>query len=365
MALALRLAAKGSTTTSPNPAVGAVVVAGGVVAGTGWHRRAGAAHAEVLALQKAGEAARGATLYVTLEPCSHHGRTPPCVDAVLAAGVTRVVVAMADPDPRVSGRGSAALAEAGVEVQVGVGRAEAETLNEAYLMHRREGRPFVTYKVALSADGATAAVDRSSQWITGVVARRDVHRLRAASDAICVGVGTVLADNPTLTPRQPRATRAARQPLRVVVDSRGRTPPEANVLDGQSPTLVAVTSQAPPAAVKDLIAAGAEVLEFPPDRGRVALMPLLRSLAERGVVSLLLEGGAHLAGSFAAQGLVDRYLVYVAPMFLGGDGLRAFEGWHIPTITDAPRLTFRSARRLGEDLRLELRANPQDPKGEG
>ncbi|HWD07864.1 MAG TPA: bifunctional diaminohydroxyphosphoribosylaminopyrimidine deaminase/5-amino-6-(5-phosphoribosylamino)uracil reductase RibD [Actinomycetota bacterium] len=360
MALALRLARKGLATTSPNPAVGAVVVAGGGIVGTGWHRRPGAPHAEVVALQEAGQAARGATLYVTLEPCSHYGRTPPCVDAVLASGIARVVAAMTDPDPRVGGRGSAALTAAGVEVEVGVGRSGAEALSEAYLVHRREGRPFVTCKAAISADGGTAAVDRSSQWITGPAARRDAHRLRAASEAVCVGVGTVLADNPTLTPR---GVRARRLPLRVVVESTARTPPGANVINGQAPTLIAVTHAAAAADLKALIAAGAEVLELPAERGRVALPGLLRALAERGVMSLLVEGGAHLAGSFAAQGLVDRYLLYVAPLFLGGDGLRVFEGWPIATIGEAPRLTLRAVRRIGEDLRVELRPRPQPTGG--
>lgn len=352
MAMALRLARKGLGATSPNPAVGAVVVAGDDVVGTGWHRRAGTAHAEVIALEEAGEAARGATLYVTLEPCSHFGRTPPCVESVLASGVARVVAAMTDPDPLVAGRGSAALVAAGVQVEVGAGKVEAAALNEAYIVHRREGRPFVTCKLAMSADGSTAAADGTSQWITGPQARRDAHRLRAASDAICVGVGTLLADDPTLTPR---GMPVRRHPLRVVVDSRGRTPPEAKVLDGQSPTLIAVTDQAPPAAVKLLTAAGAEVLELPAEGGRVALPALLRALAERGVLSLLVEGGAHLAGSFAAQGLVDAFRLYVAPMFLGGHGLRAFEGWAIPTIAEAPHLALHSARRIGEDLRIELR----------
>ncbi|TMK45408.1 MAG: bifunctional diaminohydroxyphosphoribosylaminopyrimidine deaminase/5-amino-6-(5-phosphoribosylamino)uracil reductase RibD, partial [Actinobacteria bacterium] len=238
MRLALRLARKGLGRTSPNPAVGAVVVAGGRVVGTGWHRQAGTEHAEVLALREAGDAARGATLYVTLEPCAHHGRTPPCVEAVLASGVGRVVAAMQDPDPLVAGRGFRALRESGVEVEVGTEGKAAADLNEAYLTHRRLGRPFVTYKAAMSLDGRTAAADRTSHWITGPTARRDVQRLRAASDAICVGIGTVLADNPSLTVRTPNA---ARRPLRVVVDSLARTPPGARVLDGAAPTLVVVT----------------------------------------------------------------------------------------------------------------------------
>jgi diaminohydroxyphosphoribosylaminopyrimidine deaminase/5-amino-6-(5-phosphoribosylamino)uracil reductase len=351
MELALRLARKGVGATSPNPAVGAVVVAGGEVVGRGWHRRAGTAHAEVLALDEAGAAARGATLYVTLEPCSHHGRTPPCVEAVLASGVARVVAAMPDPDPRVGGRGIAALAAAGVAVEVGPGGAEAAAMNEAYLLHRRLGRPFVTYKAAISADGGTAAADRTSQWITGPPARRDAHRLRAASDAICVGIGTVLADNPSLAPR---GVPVRRPPLRVVVDSRGRTPPEARVLDGQAPTLIVVTEAAPPTATAELEAAGAEVLCLGSERGRIPVPALLRALGARDVTSLLLEGGARLAGSFVAAHAVDRFRFYLAPTLLGEDGIGVLAGWHVATIADAPRLTLESVRRIGEDLRIEL-----------
>jgi diaminohydroxyphosphoribosylaminopyrimidine deaminase/5-amino-6-(5-phosphoribosylamino)uracil reductase len=351
MALALRLARKGAGATSPNPAVGAVVVADGQAVGTGWHRRAGAPHAEAVALAEAGELARGATLYVTLEPCTHHGQTPPCVDAVLAAGVRRVVAAMADPDPRVAGGGVAALRRAGVTVEVGLGEAEAAALNAAYLHHRREGRPLVTYKAAISADGATAAADRSSQWITGPAARRDAHRLRAASDAICVGIGTVLADNPSLTARD---VPVRRPPLRVVVDARGRTPPEAKVLGPGAPTLVAVTAAAPAEAVAALEAAGAEVLRLPAERGRVPVPSLLRALGARGVTTLLLEGGARLAGSFLAAGAVDRFRLYLAPTLLGEDGIGLTAGWHVTTLADAPRLVVTAVRRVGEDVRLDL-----------
>jgi diaminohydroxyphosphoribosylaminopyrimidine deaminase/5-amino-6-(5-phosphoribosylamino)uracil reductase len=368
MRLALRLARKGLGRTSPNPAVGAVVVAGDRVIGTGWHRRAGTDHAEVLALREAGEAARGATLYVTLEPCAHHGRTPPCVEAVLASGVTRVVAAMQDPDPLVAGRGLGALREAGVEVEVGTEGQAAAGLNEAYLTHRRLGRPFVTYKAAMSLDGRTAAADRTSQWITGPVARRDVQRLRAASDAICVGIGTVLADNPSLTVR-PGAPQGAesvkislrRRPLRVVVDSLARTPAGAKVLDAAAPTLVVVTGSAPDDAVRRLREAGAEVVAVAAEGGWVSLAEMLGCLAARGVVSLLMEGGATLAGSFAAAGLIDRYLFYVAPKLLGGGSAPGvLEGWSAATIGEARPLVLRATRRMGEDLRLEARPAPTE-----
>lgn len=353
MALALRLARRGTGRTSPNPAVGAVVVQGGRVVGTGWHRQAGQAHAEVLALEEAGPAAPGATLYVTLEPCCHQGRTPPCTGAVAAAGVRRVVVAMLDPDPRVGGRGIGELASQGIAVAVGPGGPEAERLNEAYLLHRRLGRPFVTYKAAASLDGRTAAADGTSRWITGPAARRDVHRLRSASDAICVGIGTVLKDDPSLTVRE---VRSDRPPLRVVVDSLARTPPGARVLDGAAPTLVTVSDAAPAAAVTAIEARGAEVARLPAAGGRLALGPLLACLAERGIVSLLLEGGAILAGAFAAAGLVDRYVFYLAPKLLGGEGTAGLlEGWAAAGIGDARPLALGRIRRLGPDLRLEAR----------
>jgi diaminohydroxyphosphoribosylaminopyrimidine deaminase/5-amino-6-(5-phosphoribosylamino)uracil reductase len=353
MRLALRLARKGLGRTSPNPAVGAVVVAGDRVIGTGWHRRAGTEHAEVLALREAGDAARGATLYVTLEPCAHHGRTPPCVEAILASGVKRVVAAMQDPDPLVAGRGLGALREAGVEVNVGTESQAATALNEAYLTHRRLGRPFVTYKAAMSLDGRTAAADRTSQWITGPAARRDVQRLRAASDAICVGIGTILADDPSLTVRD---LSVARRPLRVVVDSLARTPAGAKVLDAAAPTLVVVTGPAPDDGVRRLREAGAEVVAVAAEGGWVSLAEMLGCLAGRGVVSLLMEGGATLAGSFAAAGLIDRYLFYVAPKLLGGGSAPGvLEGWSAATIGEARPLVLRSTRRMGEDLRLEAR----------
>lgn len=355
MGLALRLARKGLGATSPNPAVGAVVAGGGAILGTGWHRRAGTEHAEVLALRESGGAAAGATLYVTLEPCAHHGRTPPCVEAVIASRVARVVVAMEDPDARVAGKGIAALREAGIGVDIGVGSAAAEELNEAYVLHRRRGRPYVTYKAAATLDGATAAADGTSRWITGPASRRDVHRVRAASDAICVGVGTVLADDPSLTVRLPATGPHGTRPplLRVVVDSVARTPPGSRVLGPGAPTLIAVTEAAPPAQREALLGAGAEVVAFPAESGRVPVRSLLQELGRRGIVALLLEGGATLAGSFVDAGLVDRVLLYVAPALLGDGSAGVVRGWAAPTIGEARHLTLRSVRRMGDDVRVE------------
>ncbi len=350
MRLALRLAGRGRGRTSPNPMVGAVVVAGGEVIGSGWHRRAGEPHAEMLALHAAGSSARGSTLYVTLEPCVHVGLTPPCVDALVASGVRRVIAAMRDPDPRIRGRGFEALKAAGLAVEVGLLEHDARRLNEAYVTHRSTGRPFVVYKAASSLDGRIAAADGTSRWVTGERARRDVHRLRAYADAVCVGIGTVLADDPQLTVRH---VIAARPPLRVVVDSAGRTPPAASVLSPDAATLIAVTPSAPEGRVAALREAGAEVLALPDHGGRVDLPALLGALGRRGVLTLLLEGGGRLAGSFAAGGLIDRFVFYVAPALIGGDGTRGpLEGWAAPSIDEVARLRVESVRRIGEDLRV-------------
>lgn len=350
MKLALRLARRGEGQTSPNPMVGAVVTWRGEVVGTGWHRAAGTPHAETIALDEAGPRARGATLYVTLEPCVHHARTPPCVDCLLTAGVARVVVATVDPDPRVSGRGISALEAAGVDAEVGMLETEARSLNAAYFVHRLLGRPFVTYKAAVSLDGRIAASDGSSRWITGPEARRDVHRLRARSDAICVGIGTMLADDPSLTVR---GVRRHRPPRRIVVDSAARTPPGARILSGEAPTMVVTTQAAPEARVRDLESAGAEVIRVGSRGGMVSVPDMLERLAGRGVVSMLLEGGATLAGAFAESGLIDRYVWYVAPKLIGGPhSTPALQGWAAPTIEQAWGLHFESVRRIGQDVRI-------------
>lgn len=349
MKWALRLAARGRGRTSPNPMVGAVIVKHDDVIGTGWHRKVGAEHAEAVALAQAGSRAKGATMYVTLEPCAHHGRTPPCVDAIIEAGISRVVAAIEDPDPLVSGAGAAALRAAGVDVEFGLLSKDAARLNEEYLVHRREGRPYVTLKMATSFDGKVAAADGSSQWITCEEARRDAHRLRAQSDAICAGIGTVLADDPRLTAR---GVQLVAPRLRVVVDSTGRTPIESRVLSDEAPTIIATTLSRDDERVAVLEKAGAEVLSVVEPNSEVSIPHLLQVLADRGVVSLLLEGGPRLAGRFAAQGLIDRYVFYMAPKLLGEGARGSVEGWTANSIQDARNLSITAFKRLGSDLKV-------------
>ncbi len=395
MRRALELAALGRGTTSPNPMVGAVLVRDGVAVGEGFHRAPGEPHAEAVALREAADRAAGATCYVTLEPCGHHGRTPPCAPALIAAGVARVVAAIEDPDPNVRGKGFAQLRAAGVQVEVGVGAAAAEAQNAAFLLHRRQGRPRVTLKAAASLDGKVAAPDGTSQWITGEAARADAHRLRAEADAVAVGAGTALADDPRLTVRLPGWS--GRQPLRVLLDATGRTVtgptgrggpagatgstvaagrtgptgrtvtdprtgPAAHALgqlfDGAAPTLVATTAAAPRAALQAWTAAGAEVLVCPDapaasGEAGVDLAFIAKSLGERGVLELLVEGGPRLHASFWEAGLADRLVWYLAPLVIGGDGapgLLPAAGAH--TLTAARAVRIETVDRLGPDLRI-------------
>lgn len=331
MQRALRLAARAAGRTAPNPMVGAVLVRDGAVVGEGYHRRAGEPHAEVLALRQAGAAARGATLYVTLEPCAHHGRTPPCTDALLAAGIARAVVAIEDPDPRVAGSGIARLRAAGVEVALGEGAAEARRLNRWYLTARTLGRPRVLYKWAATLDGSVAWPDQPSGRISGPASEREVHRLRDRLDAVLVGVGTVLADDPQLTVRAVRG----RNPLRVVADRQARTPPGARVL----PALICVGPDAPADRVAALRQAGAQVACAPDPAG------ILAELGRRGVLGVLLEGGPRLAGAFWAAGLIDEVACILAPRLQGGGG-GALAGVAGPPAA----LAGMGLRRCGEDL---------------
>jgi diaminohydroxyphosphoribosylaminopyrimidine deaminase / 5-amino-6-(5-phosphoribosylamino)uracil reductase len=357
MARAVALAEGGRGTASPNPMVGAVLVRNGRVVGEGFHRAAGLAHAEALALAAAGELAAGATCYVTLEPCAHHGRTPPCADALVAAGVARVVAAVADPDPRVGGAGLDRLRAAGVRVDVGAGAEAAAEQNAAYLTHRRLGRPRITLKAAASLDGKVAAPDGTSQWITGPAARADAHRLRAEADAVCVGAGTALADDPRLTVRLPGWS--GRQPLRVLVDAAGRVAATGHLFDGEAETLVATTPAAPAAAVDAWKAAGAEVLMCEATVGQaVDLEDLVRALGERGVLELLVEGGPRLQASLWAAGLADRLVWYLAPLAIGGQGAPGLLGAGAVTLADARRLRLASVDRFGEDLRLVAYPRP-------
>ena len=351
MARAVTLAEGGRGTVSPNPMVGAVLVRDGRVVGEGFHRAAGQPHAEAEALAAAGAAAAGATCYVTLEPCAHHGRTPPCADALVAAGVARVVAALPDPDPRVDGAGLARLRAAGVAVAVGAGAEAAATQNAAYLTHRRLGRPRVTLKAAASLDGKVAAPDGTSKWITGPAARADAHRLRAEADAVMVGAGTALADDPRLTVRLPGW--AGRQPLRVLVDAAGRVGADGHLFDGEAETLVATTPAAPPAAVEAWKAAGAEIVICPEDPTGVDLEELTRALGERGVLELMVEGGPRLQASLWAAGLADRLVWYLAPLAIGGQAAPGLLGGSgAATLADARRLRLASVDRLGDDLRI-------------
>ena len=351
MARAIELARKGLATTDPNPRVGCVIATGERVVGEGWHRRAGGPHAEVFALEAAGPAAHGATVYVTLEPCSHHGRTPPCADALAAAGVGRVVYAMRDPNPKVDGGGIARLVAAGIAVEGGLLEREALDLNPGFVSRMTRGRPWLSVKLAASLDGATALPGGESQWITGAAARDDVQRLRARSSAVMTGSGTVIADDPRLDVRLPGTLR---QPLRVVLDSKLRTPPGARILAPPGQALI-LCSDEDPVRAAPLRAAGAEVLAVGSSAGGVDLNAALAALAARQVNELLVECGAGLAGALLSAGLVDEMLLYLAPTLLGR-GSRPLADLEAPTSL-AGRLQFSIVERqdIGGDLLLRLR----------
>jgi len=388
MRRALRLAARGAGRTSPNPMVGAVIVADDRLVGEGYHREVGGLHAEVWALRDAGEAARGATMYVTLEPCSHFGRTPPCTDAIIAAGISKVVAAMLDPNPKVNGRGAQLLREAGIEVDIGVLEEQARQLNAAYLKHTTSGLPLVSIKAAMSLDGKIATHTGESKWITGERARAFGHKLRSAHDAVMVGIGTVLADDPQLTVRlnptplpSPRAGRGKRGgvplesqvsgPLRVVVDSSARTPPGAALLTADArPPVIAVTAGAPQECVDALRRAGAEVWVMPgvgacfvkpalagftnpaPNGGgRVGLAALMRRLGDQQIQSVLIEGGGTLSGAALAAGLVDRVYFFIAPLIIGSAQAPTAVDWEgVEHLADAWRISNMRVRRIGEDV---------------
>ncbi|MFJ6938114.1 bifunctional diaminohydroxyphosphoribosylaminopyrimidine deaminase/5-amino-6-(5-phosphoribosylamino)uracil reductase RibD [Streptomyces sp. NPDC101132] len=344
MRRAIALAARGLGATSPNPVVGCVITApDGSIVGEGWHQRAGGPHAEVHALRAAGEAARGGTAYVTLEPCNHTGRTGPCAQALVEAGIATVHYAVADPNPQATG-GAATLRAAGVEVHGGLLEEEAEAGNTAWLTSVRLGRPHVTWKYAATLDGRTAAADGTSRWITSAASRADVHRLRAESDAVLVGSGTLRADDPHLAVR---GVEGAVQPLRVVLDTHARILPTARVLDDAAPTLLVVGEDADTRHLPE----GTDILRLPLTDGRIGIHDLLPRLYARGVRSLFLEGGATLAGAFVEGGAVDRVVGYLAPALLG-EGPAALTGAGIATITQALRLDITDVVRLGPDLRI-------------
>ncbi|MBF0643106.1 bifunctional diaminohydroxyphosphoribosylaminopyrimidine deaminase/5-amino-6-(5-phosphoribosylamino)uracil reductase RibD [Pseudomonas protegens] len=353
MARALELARKGRYSTHPNPRVGCVIVRDGQVVGEGWHVRAGEPHAEVHALRAAGELARGATAYVTLEPCSHHGRTPPCADALVNAGVARVVAAMQDPNPEVAGRGLQRLAQAGIDTHGGVLEGEARAINKGFLKRMEHGLPYVRVKLAMSLDGRTAMASGESQWITGPAARSAVQRLRAESSVVLTGADTVLADDARLTVRaaelgldaEQTALAMSRPPLRVLIDGRLRVPLDAPFFKA-GPALVATC-----AAVEEQYANGPECLIVPGPDGQVDLRRLLLELAARGVNDVLVEAGPRLAGAFAQQGLVDEYQIFVAGKFLGSSA-RPLLDWPLAQMSQAPLLKIIEMRAVGDDWRV-------------
>jgi diaminohydroxyphosphoribosylaminopyrimidine deaminase / 5-amino-6-(5-phosphoribosylamino)uracil reductase len=355
MVAALALGEQGRVTAPPNPWVGCLIVSPeGEVVGRGFHRAPGEPHAEVHALAEAGPRAAGATAVISLEPCAHHGRTPPCAPALVEAGVARVVVALLDPDPQVSGRGIEHLRSAGLTVEVGVGAEEAEAALRPYLHHRRTGRPFCVLKAAISLDGRMAAADGTSRWITGPEARADAHRLRAESQAVVVGAGTALADRPTLTARlEPPSPR---QPLRVLLDATGRVPAEGPLFDpALAATLVITTPSAGREAVKAWLEAGADVEEVPsgPEGRGVDLLAALAVLGGRGVLQALVEGGPTLHGTMVRAGLADCMVLYVGGRLLGEGGLPLLAGPGPSTIGEAPHWRILSARSVGADVRLD------------
>lgn len=354
MRLAIREAKKGLGRTSPNPCVGAVVVKEGKLIATGYHHRAGAPHAEVNALAAAGGKARGATLYVTLEPCNHTGRTPPCTRAVLAAGIRRLVVGMADPNPLVAGGGAVFLADSGLEVVQGILERECRELNRPFLKHVTTGLPWVIMKAGISMDGRIAAAGGKNGWITGEESRRMVHRLRDRVDAILVGRGTALADDPSLTTRL--ATGRGRDPLRIVLDSKLSLPPSLRML--RQPSAAATWIFCGPGVAADKVRtmteAGAVVKTVPlNERGELDLKAVLGELGRAGLHSLLVEGGGRVHGAFLRAGLVDEVRIFVAPLFLGADGVPLLDDIGVEQVSLAPRFSTTRVRRLGQDVLIE------------
>jgi diaminohydroxyphosphoribosylaminopyrimidine deaminase/5-amino-6-(5-phosphoribosylamino)uracil reductase len=356
MAEALRLAEMGLYTTQPNPRVGCVIARDGVVVGRGYHKRAGGPHAEVAALQDAGAAAIGGTAYVTLEPCSHHGRTPPCVDALLAAGIRRVVMAMEDPYSAVNGTGRQRLLDAGVAVETGLMQVAAEALNPGFLMRMRRQRPFVRIKLAASLDGRTALANGESLWISSPESRRDVQLWRARSSAIMTGIGTVLADDPQMNVR---LEQTEVQPIRVITDRRWRTPIVSRILNTPGKVIIAGSEQQ--RIPTDLKAADVQLLPLPELDGKLDLQPLLRLLADEQVNELQVEAGETLCGTLLQQGLADEILLYQAPLILGEGGYGLFAGLNIASMQNRIELQLIESCFVGQDQRLRFRPIPGTP----
>ena len=350
MARAIHLAKRGLTTTDPNPRVGCVLVKDGRIIGEGWHLRAGLAHAEVEALNNASEDASGATAYVTLEPCSHHGRTPPCCETLVKAGIKRVIVAMQDPNPKVSGQGFAYLQSAGISVINGVLEADAQALNRGFIMRMTQHRPFVRSKLAMSLDGRTAMASGESQWITSAEARADVHRLRSESSAILTGINTVLADDPALTAR---IDKEVVQPVRVVLDSALKMPANAKMVSLPGRSLILTCSQNK-ARLETLQKAGFEIYGLPEKNNRLDLPEVMKFLAEQEINEVLVEAGAVLNGTLLAENLVDEWIIYIAPCILGDQGRGLFALPGLQKLADKKQMKFQQIRQIGKDLKLTL-----------
>ncbi len=351
MGRALQLAARGLYTTDPNPRVGCVIAREDRIVGEGWHRRAGEPHAEILALQEAGDAATGATAYVTLEPCCHDGRTPPCTEALISAGLSRVVIAMPDPNPQVGGGGIKRLRSAGIGVETGVLAEMAGGLNPGFSQRHLYGRPFVRLKLGATLDGRTAMQDGESHWITSAEARQDAQRLRARSSAILTGIGTALKDDPSLTVRFAEAGTEPRQPLRVIADTNLRLPPAARMLSLPGETLI-MTAGKDEALVAALEDAGATIQHIQPADGGLDLQQIMMSLARREINEVLVEAGPLLCGSLVAADLVDEIVIYMAPSLIGDSGSGMFRLPGVDRLEDRPLLAIKSVRRIGEDLRI-------------
>lgn len=347
MAHALRLAEQGLYGTSPNPRVGCVLVADEKIVGSGWHRRAGEPHAEVHALREAGDKARGATAYVTLEPCCHHGKTPPCVNALVAASVSRVVVAVQDPNPKVAGEGIAKLRAAGIEVECGLMESESRELNIGFFARMTRGRPWLRSKIAVSADGRTALANGMSKWITGEAARLDVQHWRARSCAVLTGIDTILEDDARLNVRD---VATERQPLRVVLDSRLRTPLAARLLQEKNALIYCAVRY--PEMITALEKAGAAVCVLPDKSGQVDMTAMLRDLAQRGCNELLLEAGSTLNGAMLRAGLVDELLLYMAPQLLGDRARGMAQLGELTALDQRIKLKWQDVRQVGDDLRI-------------
>ncbi|MGE7603190.1 bifunctional diaminohydroxyphosphoribosylaminopyrimidine deaminase/5-amino-6-(5-phosphoribosylamino)uracil reductase RibD [Peribacillus sp. NPDC097675] len=352
MKMALEIAASAKGKTNPNPIVGAVIVKDGVIAGTGIHRKAGEPHAEVHAFKMAGDYAKGATLFVTLEPCSHYGKTPPCANLVKDSGIKRVVVAMEDPNPEVAGRGIALLRNAGIEVEVGILEKEARRLNERFIHNMTTGRPFVLSKYAMTLDGKLATHTGHSKWITGEQSRHSVHLLRNEVDAILVGIGTVLADNPSLTTRLPEG--GGKNPIRIILDSELRVPLEANVVQVEEAKTIIVTHEdASLEKISSLSEMGIEIMMVPRTDAGLDLEIMMDELYKKGITDILLEGGSEVNASFLRAGLINKYFIYVAPKLLGGrNSLTPFTGDDVDTMDEALDVSISHVDTFGEDIRI-------------